>query len=122
MDGENILNGMLYVREHKFSDAIKLWDEGEIYFVFKTETLSIKPNPSRKGFNPIKFFKDENEIKTKVSGLLIEPIAYIIKIKIDNVYKYHISPINKKNIDYVKKYKKTIMNEFKDIITEMETQ
>ncbi len=116
MDGKNILDSIIYLNEHRFSDAIKLWDGEEIYFVFKTETIAIKPNTSRNHFNPIRLIRQKNESKTNVSGLTIEPIAYILKIKIDGVYKYHINSINKKSSDYVKKNKRTIMNEFRDIL------
>lgn len=116
MDGEAILNRFEYIRKTVFSESIKLSENEEIYFVFRAEIVSLKPNPKRSYLNrTIDFIKREkkSKLETKVSSVLMNPIAYIIKFKEGDSEKLHLKEIHNEHHDFVMLHKPGILKEFR---------
>ena len=105
MKGSTILNNMRYADSIEFSEAIPIDDEA-LYIVFRTKTISIPIESSKKSETRInvisKLIKRE---KTKY--------AYIVKLKLNKkTSRYLMSPLNDEHAEYVKKNKKEILTDF----------
>lgn len=110
-----ILNSMRYADTIEFSEAIPI-DEEAVYFVFRTKTLSIPIESSKKSegrINAIANMIKRKKIKYATSNVSVEPIAYILKLKINKkTSRYLMSPLNDEHAEYVKKNKKEILTDF----------
>ena len=103
MKGMTILNSIRYADTIEFSEAIPIDDEA-LYIVFRTKTISIPIESSKK-----------SETRINVISKLIkrEPIAYIVKLKLNKkTSRYIMSPLNDEHAEYVKKNKKGILIDF----------
>ncbi len=110
-----ILNSIRYADTIEFSEAIPIEDEA-LYIVFRTKTISIPIKSSKKSENRIKTIEKmikQKKIKFSSSNVSVEPIAYIVKLKLNKkTSRYLMSPLNDEHAEYVKKNKKEILIDF----------
>ena len=110
-----ILNSIRYADTIEFSEAIPIEDEA-LYIVFRTKTISIPIKSSKKSETRIKTIEKmikRKKIKFSSSNVSVEPIAYIVKLKLNKkTSRYLMSPLNDEHAEYVKKNKKEILTEF----------
>jgi len=115
MKGMTILNSIRYADTIEFSEAIPIEDEA-LYIVFRTKTISIPIKSSKKSENRIKTIEKmikRKKIKFSSSNVSVEPIAYIVKLKLNKkTSRYLMSPLNDEHAEYVKKNKKEILTDF----------
>ena len=109
-----ILNSIRYADTIEFSEAIPIEDEA-LYIVFRTKTISI-PKSSNKSETRVKTIEKmikRKKIKFSSSNVSVEPIAYIVKLKLNKkTSRYLMSPLNDEHAEYVKKNKKEILTDF----------
>ena len=101
MKGSTILNNMRYADSIEFSEAIPIDDEA-LYIVFRTKTISIPIESSKKSetrINVISKLIKREKTKYTTSSVSVEPIALM-------------SPLNDEHAEYVKKNKKEILTDF----------
>ena len=115
MKGMTILNSIRYADTIEFSEAIPIEDEA-LYIVFRTKTISIPIKSSKKSETRIKTIEKmikRKKIKFSSSNVSVEPIAYIVKLKLNKkTSRYLMSPLNDEHAEYVKKNKKEILTDF----------
>ena len=115
MKGSTILNNMRYADSIEFSEAIPIDDEA-LYIVFRTKTISIPIESSKKSetrINVISKLIKREKTKYATSSVSVEPIAYIVKLKLNKkTSRYIMSPLNDEHAEYVKKNKKEILIDF----------
>ena len=115
MKGITILNSLRYSDTIEFSEAITI-DNEALYIVFRAKTISIPIESSKKAENRrnvIANMKKKDKIKYTTSDVSVEPIAYIVKLKLNKkTWRYFMAPLNDEHAEYVKKNKKEILTDF----------
>ena len=112
MDGMEIINSFNKETLYEFSEAIPVLND-EIYMIFKVDIISIEKTPSKSKINKLKeLIKGKNEDKSFISHLDIEPIAYLLKTKMNNEYDYKIESIDEKYDSFIEENKNKLLEQF----------
>ena len=125
MDGMEIINSFKRETLYEFSEAIPVFGD-EIYFIFKVDIISIDINPSKTKIDKLKeSLKNKENSENFISHLDIEPIAYLLKTKIDDngeyvsqietnnkEYDFQIESIDEKYDSFIEKNKNKLLEEF----------
>ena len=111
-----IINSFNKETIYEFSEAVPVFDDS-IYFIFKVDIISIEANPSKSRIDKLKeLIKDTNNGENFISHLDIEPIAYLLKTKIDNEddeeYDYQIESIDERYGTFVEENKNKLLEQF----------
>lgn len=112
MDGMEIINSFKKETIYEFSEAIPVFND-DIYFIFKVDIISIDANPSKTRIDKLKkLIKDSENSENFISHLDIEPIAYILKTKIESINEDESN--QKCELEHKEDYEIGLNNERKD--------
>ena len=115
MKGKTILNSLKYTATIEFSEAIPIEDEA-LHIVFRIKTISIPIESSKKAENRLNVLANlikGDKIKYATNDVSVEPIAYIVKLKLNKkTSRYFMAPLNSEHNEFVKKNKKEILTDF----------
>ena len=111
MDGKEIMNSFKKETFYEFSEAVPVFND-KIYFIFKVDIISINVNPSKSRIDKLKKLTNNKNAENSISHLDIEPIAYLLKTKIDNEYDYKIESIDEKYESFIVENKNKLLKQF----------
>lgn len=116
MDGMEIINNFKKETSYEFSEAVPAFD-GNIYFIFKVDIISIEANPSKTRIEKLKkLIRNKENSETLMSHIDIESIAYLLKTEMDNEdnrkYEYTIESIDEKYDSFIEKNKNKLLEKF----------
>lgn len=112
MDLMEIMNSFKKETIYEFSEAVPLINN-KLYFIFKTDIISIDINPSKSKKDKLKkLIRNIENSKSSISHLEVEPIAYLLESENNNTSDYQIEAIDEKYEKIVKDNEKELLKQF----------